>query len=97
MPKSSSISLSNRKPASEIRKIEFRLWQVPEILSDSWRPDSVIPAEAGIQVFQYVLDPGFRRGDEQGGQSFPDKIIDNCHKPFFRYSDIPFAKPLALP
>jgi hypothetical protein len=24
---------------------------------------SVIPAKAGIQLFQYVLDPGFRRGD----------------------------------
>jgi hypothetical protein len=23
----------------------------------------VIPAKAGIQLFQYVLDPGFRRGD----------------------------------
>ena len=25
---------------------------------------SVIPAKAGIQVFQYLLDPGFRRGDD---------------------------------
>jgi hypothetical protein len=25
--------------------------------------ESVIPAKAGIQLFQYVLDPGFRRGD----------------------------------
>jgi hypothetical protein len=24
---------------------------------------SVMPAEAGIQSFQYVLDPGLRRGD----------------------------------
>jgi hypothetical protein len=24
----------------------------------------VIPAEAGIQLFQEVLDPGFRRGDD---------------------------------
>jgi hypothetical protein len=23
----------------------------------------VIPAKAGIQLFQHVLDPGFRRGD----------------------------------
>jgi hypothetical protein len=23
----------------------------------------VIPAEAGIQLFQHLLDPGFRRGD----------------------------------
>jgi hypothetical protein len=26
---------------------------------------SVIPAKAGIQFFQHVLDPGFRRGDAQ--------------------------------
>jgi hypothetical protein len=25
---------------------------------------SVIPAKAGIQLFQHVLDPGFRRGDD---------------------------------
>jgi hypothetical protein len=25
----------------------------------------VIPAKAGIQLFQNVLDPGFRRGDDQ--------------------------------
>jgi len=27
---------------------------------------AVISAEAGIQVFQYLLDPGFRRGDDTG-------------------------------
>ena len=26
--------------------------------------ESVIPAKAGIQLFQGVLDPGFRRGDD---------------------------------
>jgi len=25
------------------------------------------------------LDPGFRRGDDQGGQSVSDKIMDNCY------------------
>ena len=25
---------------------------------------SVIPAKAGIQLFQHILDPGFRRGDD---------------------------------
>jgi len=25
---------------------------------------SVIPVKAGIQFFQYLLDPGFRRGDD---------------------------------
>jgi hypothetical protein len=29
-------------------------------------PFSVIPAEAGIQEYQKVLDPGFRRGDGLG-------------------------------
>jgi len=28
------------------------------------RSFSVIPAKAGIQFFQDVLDPGFRRGDD---------------------------------
>jgi hypothetical protein len=27
------------------------------------KPLIVIPAKAGIQVLQWVLDPGFRRGD----------------------------------
>ncbi len=30
------------------------------------KPLTVIPAEAGIQVLQSLLDPGFRRGDEAG-------------------------------
>jgi len=30
-------------------------------------PFSVIPAEAGIQEYQEVLDPGFRRGDSLEG------------------------------
>jgi hypothetical protein len=29
-------------------------------------PFSVIPAKAGIQEIQGLLDPGFRRGDESG-------------------------------
>jgi hypothetical protein len=29
-------------------------------------PFSVIPAEAGIQEYQELLDPGFRRGDGFG-------------------------------
>jgi hypothetical protein len=57
--------------------VSQNLEQVPKILADSWCPSSVIPANAGIQVFQYVLDPGFRRGDDQGGQSVPDKIMVN--------------------
>ena len=36
------------------------LWISPEIRQ------IVIPAKAGIQLFQNVLDPGFRRGDNKG-------------------------------
>jgi len=40
---------------------------------------AVIPAQAGIQCFQYVLDPGLRRGDENG--TFYDAIfIDDLVK-----------------
>jgi hypothetical protein len=28
-----------------------------------WKLPGVIPAKAGIQSFQPILDPGFRRGD----------------------------------
>ena len=28
-----------------------------------WKLPGVIPAKAGIQSFQSLLDPGFRRGD----------------------------------
>ena len=31
----------------------------------------VIPAKAGIQSFQAVLDPGFRRGDAVDQRDFP--------------------------
>jgi len=40
----------------------------------------VIPAKAGIQLFQKVLDPGFRRGD--GSRDFYDFIN-------FKYSAFP--------
>jgi len=36
---------------------------------------SVIPAKAGIQLFQDVLDPGFRRGDDQ--ETFYEAIKKN--------------------
>ena len=36
-----------------------------------WKFLGVIPAKAGIQSFQAVLDPGFRRGDAVGQRDFP--------------------------
>jgi hypothetical protein len=35
-----------------------------ELVKSRFIPFSVIPAEAGIQSFQAVLDPGVRRGDD---------------------------------
>jgi hypothetical protein len=34
-----------------------------ELVRSQEKHFSVIPAKAGIQVFQGLLDPGFRRGD----------------------------------
>jgi hypothetical protein len=36
-----------------------------------WNPLRVMPAQAGIQLFQAVLDPGLRRGDGVGQRDFP--------------------------
>jgi hypothetical protein len=41
---------------------------------------SVIPAEAGIQGYKELLDPGFRRGD-----GLEDFLRDRqCSMPFYR-------------
>jgi hypothetical protein len=47
---------------------------VPEFRHSGGRrnPGISIPRGAG-------LDPGFRRGDGQGGQSVPDRVMDNCY------------------
>jgi hypothetical protein len=37
-----------------------------ELVKSPKTPFSVIPAEAGIQECQQLLDPGFRRGDGLG-------------------------------
>jgi hypothetical protein len=47
-----------------------RLWtfyeiiKVDELVKSHKTGFPVIPAKAGIQLFQDVLDPGFRRGDD---------------------------------
>jgi hypothetical protein len=38
-------------------------WNIDEFVKSRNSIKFVIPAEAGIQLFQDVLDPGFRRGD----------------------------------
>jgi hypothetical protein len=62
----------------------------------------VIPAKAGIQLFQDVLDPGFRRGDaprdflrdhqiyssRKGTARQAVPLIQNNEKPFIRQGKI---------
>jgi hypothetical protein len=38
--------------------------KIDELVKSQKPGFSVIPAKAGIQLFQLVLDPGFRRGDD---------------------------------
>ena len=40
-----------------ISQVRLSIWVTAQYLA-------VIPAKAGIQLFQVVLDPGFRRGDD---------------------------------
>jgi len=37
--------------------------KIDNLVKSPKAPFPVIPAKAGIQLFQVVLDPGFRRGD----------------------------------
>jgi hypothetical protein len=39
------------------------LFKVDDLVKSQNSIKFVIPAKAGIQLFQSVLDPGFRRGD----------------------------------
>jgi len=41
-------------------------WSIDELVKSPKTLFSVIPAEAGIQEIQGILDPGFRRGDDGG-------------------------------
>jgi hypothetical protein len=45
-------------------RIFIKSKKIDELVISRWIPFSVIPAEAGIQSFQAVLDPGVRRGDD---------------------------------
>jgi hypothetical protein len=42
----------------------FQRGKIDELVKSQIGTVSVIPAKAGIQLFQDVLDPGFRRGDD---------------------------------
>ena len=65
-----------RIPASVIRASakNFVPFVVPEFRHSGERRNPVISMPRGAG-----LDPGFRRGDDQGDQSVPDKIMDNCY------------------
>jgi len=49
-----------------------------------FRPQIVIPAEAGIQSFQAILDSGFRRSD---GESEFFRILLGFLKPLLTFSN----------
>jgi len=51
----------NKKSQTELKK-----GNIDDLVKNLKRRISVIPAKAGIQLFQKVLDPGFRRGDAWG-------------------------------
>jgi hypothetical protein len=54
----------SRRPLCDPISVVFPpLVSVDGFVKSLERPNSVIPAKAGIQSFQGVLDPGFRRGD----------------------------------
>jgi hypothetical protein len=41
----------------------WRAIKIDGLVKSQKTPSSVIPAKAGIQEYQELLDPGFRRGD----------------------------------
>jgi hypothetical protein len=58
--------LINFQPKASPNKILsafFGLALIDELVKSRNSIEFVIPAKAGIQLFQDVLDPGFRRGD----------------------------------
>jgi len=48
--------------------------KIDDLVKSRKTPFSVIPAEAGIQEHQELLDPGFRRGDDLEGFSFYETV-----------------------
>ncbi len=42
----------------------YEIIMIDEFVKSRNSIEYVIPAKAGIQLFQGVLDPGFRRGDD---------------------------------
>ncbi|OGP97616.1 MAG: hypothetical protein A2Z51_10305 [Deltaproteobacteria bacterium RBG_19FT_COMBO_52_11] len=53
------------------------VWNIDDLVKSRNPIEFVIPAEAGIQLSQDVLDPGFRRGDDPG-----DFLRDHQHWDF---------------
>jgi hypothetical protein len=52
-----------RAPNQEAKRTGFCQAPFNDYLKMAQRPLNVIPAKAGIQIFQGLLDPGVRRGD----------------------------------
>jgi hypothetical protein len=63
----------------------FQGSNIDELVKSRNSIEFVIPAKAGIQLFQDVLDPGFRRGDAPS-----DFLRDH------QYSIIPFLRYFSL-
>jgi hypothetical protein len=55
------ITIHRRERREKTGKLEY--WNIDGIVKSRNSIKFVIPAKAGIQLFQDVLDPGFRRGD----------------------------------
>jgi len=49
---------------NEINEEKLSKVKIDELVKSRNSIEFVIPAKAGIQLFQDVLDPGFRRGDD---------------------------------
>ena len=47
-----------------MKNLKFLLSKIDEFVKSRNSIEFVIPAKAGIQLFQAVLDPGFRLGDD---------------------------------
>jgi hypothetical protein len=68
-------SKSEYRNPKQIRNPNF-----DEFVKSHRAPFAVIPAKAGIQLIQDVLDPGFRRGDDQR-DFLRTRQLSNVRKP----------------
>jgi hypothetical protein len=57
------VKFFHRRERRDRREFIFKRGKDDDLVKSRNPEDFVIPAKAGIQLFQDVLDPGFRRGD----------------------------------